>query len=248
MRQIRKIERPSPSRLLRCVLESPALVAAVQSLEPRHLGKLIEHVGLEDCGEIVSLATSDQLKSIFDEDLWKNTRPGKDETFDADRFALWIEVMLEAGEDFAARRLAALDEDLVTLLFHRRFLVLDLDELRLELEDGGVKSALVEKALESCLYEELGDYQIIARQPDGWDAMLSLLLAVDKEDHGLVERILARCCALSASEVEENGGLYHVLTSAEMLEGDVAPSASSAAHARASSRPRRQRASSGSAG
>lgn len=216
-----KIQRPSARELLKRLIESPSLVAAVQSLEPRHLAKLIDRLGLEDCGEVLSLATTAQLARLFDEDLWKSERPGKDEAFDADRLALWIEVMVEVGEDFAAEKLAALDEDLITLLFHRRFLILDSEELRLALEDGGAGSALVEKALDSSLYEELGGYQVIARQHAGWDAMLSLLLALDKANHALVERMLARCCALSAADVEENG-LYQVLTSEEMLEVDVA--------------------------
>jgi Family of unknown function (DUF6178) len=221
--QVRKITRPSPQQVMRRLLDSPSLVTAVQSLAPHHLQKLIDHLGLEDSGEIVSLASTDQLQKIFDEDLWKSDRPGKDESFDAARLALWIEVMLETGEEFTARKLAALDEDLLTLLFHRRFLVLDTEELRLGLEEEeGSRSALVEKALDGSLHEEVGDYQIIARVHDGWDAMLSLLLALERQDDRLVRRILARCCALSAEDIEEKGGLYRVLTSEATLESDMA--------------------------
>ena len=95
---------PLPSRkvasraLLTRILDEPNLVAAVQALPAPVLGKLIDHVGLEDAGEIVALASTEQLKRIFDDDLWRSERPGKDETFDASRFALWLEIMLEAGE------------------------------------------------------------------------------------------------------------------------------------------------------
>lgn len=119
-----KLTRPSPlgSRaLLTRILDQPNLVAAIQALPAQALGRLIDHVGLEDSGEIVALATTEQLRRIFDNDLWRSERPGKDESFDAGRFALWLEVMLEAGEEFAAGKLAELPEDLVTLALQSTF-------------------------------------------------------------------------------------------------------------------------------
>src|SRR6476659_6368681 len=105
-----------PSRaLLTRLLDEPGLVRAVQALPPRALLQLIDQVGLEDAGELVALATTDQLERIFDEDLWRSSAPGADERFDPARFALWLEVMLEAGEAFAADTLAGLDEELVAL-------------------------------------------------------------------------------------------------------------------------------------
>jgi len=69
--------------LLARILDEPTLVAAAQSLPAQALGKVISHVGLEDAGEIVALATTSQLESIFDDDLWRSPSPGKDGTFDA---------------------------------------------------------------------------------------------------------------------------------------------------------------------
>ncbi len=208
--------------LLSRILEDPGLVATVQTLEPRVLSRLIQHVGLEDSGELVSLATTEQLEGIFDEDLWESERPGKDETFDADRFALWLQVMLEAGEDFTAQRLAELPEDLVTLALARHILVINIDELAVEMADRREDDDLTEKALDGCLYHEFAEYQVISKRHDGWDAILSVLVALDKDHHDLLQRILERCCFLSSEVVEENGGLYNVLTSEEMVESDVA--------------------------
>jgi hypothetical protein len=194
-----------------------------RSLEARALGKLIDHVGLEDCGELVSLATTDQLRQVFDEDLWRSEQPGKDETFDAGRFALWLEIMLEAGEDLAARKLAELDEDLLTLALCKRILVIDIDELAVTMSESERSSDLdlADKALESCLYHELEEYRLIARDEERWDAILSALVALDKEHHELLRRLLERCCAISTEYIEDNGGLYDVLTSGEMLESDL---------------------------
>src|SRR5262245_60547396 len=172
-----RLFQPSPQRLLARILDQPDLPAQVQSLPPPVLGKLIEHVGLEDAGEIVALATTEQLAQVFDEDLWKNERPGEEERFDADRFLVWLEVMLEAGASFAARRLTELSEDLVTLALHKQLLVLTLDSLAEEIDAAGEDADLLEKALSNCLYEELDNYQIISRHHDGWDSVLTVLLA-----------------------------------------------------------------------
>jgi hypothetical protein len=201
------------------MLDEPSLVATVQSLTPSALGKIIGHVGLEDSGEILSLATTEQIRRIFDDDLWRSDRAGRDEVFDADRFALWLEVMLEAGEDFVAEKIADLPEDLVTLGLHRRILVLDMDQLAMEVREDGER---VDKALASCLCEEFDAYQVIARKHDGWDAIVAVLCALDKHDHALLDRLLERCCSLSSEIIDDNGGLYNVLTSEEALEGDLA--------------------------
>src|SRR4051812_22841402 len=103
----RPLTRPLDSvrPILARILDEPALVAEVRALPPAALTKLIDHIGLEDAGEIVALATSEQIARVFDEDLWTRDAPGKDETFDAERFVVWLEILLEAGETVAARRL-----------------------------------------------------------------------------------------------------------------------------------------------
>ncbi len=217
-----RFAQPRPRQLLARILEDPGLVATVQGLEPRVLGRLIEHVGLADSGELVSLATTEQLERIFDEDLWRSDGPGKDETFDAARFAVWLEVMLEAGEDFTAQKLAELPEDLVTLALYRHILVIQIDELAIEMEGRGEDNDLTEKALDSCLYHECDQYRVISKRHEGWDAIVSVLIALDRNHHDLLQRILERCCYLSSEYIEENGGLYDVLTSEEMLESDLA--------------------------
>ncbi len=214
-------KRPSSSELLARILETPDLAAQVQALAPPVLARLIGHVGLEDAGELVAFATTEQLAEVFDEDLWKSERAGEDERFDADRFLVWLEVMLEGGDAFVAEKLAELPVDLVTLAFHKHLLVVELESLMAEItdEDEGVQT---EKALASTLSEELEDYHLISRFHEGWDNVLTAVLALDRDHHDHLMSILARCRAMSAEYIEDNGGLCEVLTSEEMLEGDVA--------------------------
>jgi len=185
------------------------------------LGKLIDHVGLEDAAELVALATTEQLCQIFDEDLWRSPAPTEDPRFDSERFLLWLSIMLEAGERAVAERLAELPLELVTLALHRHVLVLTEDALRAELTSDDDEAQAAEKAFESCLTEEIDEYQLIWRGGEGWDDVLSALLALDRDDHSRVVDILERCAQLSREHIDDNGGLYEVLSSEEMLESDL---------------------------
>jgi len=186
------------------------------------LGKLIAHVGLEDAGELVALATTEQLTQIFDEDLWESPEAGQDERFDSERFVLWLSILHEAGDRAVAERLAELPQELVTLAFHRHVLVLTEDALRAELTADDDEAEAAEKAFDSCLTEEIDEYQLIWRGGDGWDDVLSALLALDRDHHALATDLLERCARLSREYIDDNGGLYEVLSSEEMLETDLA--------------------------
>ena len=51
--------------------------------------------------------------------------PGRDEQFDADRFGMWLEVMVDAGVSSAAATLAAMDVDLLAAGFVEHLRVFD---------------------------------------------------------------------------------------------------------------------------
>lgn len=213
---------PTSRTLLSRILDQPDLPARIQELPPAALGALIDRIGLEDAGELVALATTEQLAHVFDEDLWKNERPGEEERFDAARFVVWLDILLEAGEQHAAKRLSELPEDLVTLALQRHVLVLDVDALAAEMAAAGEDAEDTDKALTGCLYEELDGYQIVSRDHEGWDAVLAAILALDRDHHAFLARVLDRCVAMTTEYIDSNGGLYEVLTSDEVLEGDVA--------------------------
>src|SRR5262245_38879632 len=100
-------------RLLDRILETPHLAHVVPRLHPELLHRIIQSCGLEDCGELVALATPEQLARIFDLDLWPPAQPGLDEQFDANRFGVWLEVLVETGATTAAPKLAGIDVGLV---------------------------------------------------------------------------------------------------------------------------------------
>jgi hypothetical protein len=214
---------PVPStRLLLRILERPGLVAAVRDLPGAVLGKLIDRIGLEDAGELVALASTAQLERIFDDDLWRADRAGGDETFRPERFALWLRVMLEGGEELLVKRLCELPQDLLALAVHRLVLVLDMDVVAEQLGWAGEEGEPIERALEGSTFEEWEEFRVIARDRDAWDDVWSALLSLDREHHDRLRAILEQCCAMSTEYISGQGGLFQVLTAEEMLHGDVA--------------------------
>ena len=213
---------PSSTDLLLRILERPALVAAVRELPGAVLGKLIDRIGLEDAGELVALATTAQLERVFDDDLWRAERAGGDETFRPERFALWLRVMLDAGEELLVQRLCELPQELLALAVHRLVLVLDTDVVAEQLAPGDEEAEALQRALETSLVEEWEEFRLIARDPDVWDDVWGALLSLDREHHDQLRAILEECCAMSTEYISGQGGFFQVLTAEEMLDSDVA--------------------------
>jgi len=212
---------PSTALLLR-ILERPGLVAAVRELPGAVLGKLIDRIGLEDAGELVALASTAQLERVFDDDLWRADRVGGDEAFRPERFALWLRVMLEAGEGALVQRLCELPPDLVALAVHRLVLVLDNDVLTDLLTAQDEEAEQIVRALEDSLVEEWEEFRLIARDPDVWDDVWNALVSLDRDHHDRLRAILQQCCDMSTEYISGQGGLFQVLTADEMLDSDVA--------------------------
>jgi len=213
---------PTSTDLLLRILERPGLIAAVRDLPGEVLGALIDRIGLEDAAELVALASQQQLERIFDDDLWRPQRAGGDETFRPERFALWLRVMMEAGDDVVVRRLCELPVELVALGVHRLVLVLDSDIVEEQLSPGDELAQQLERALEDAAFEEWEELRLIARDPDAWEDVWNALLLLDRDHHDRLRDILERCCEMTMEYIGGQGGLFEVLTADQMLESDVA--------------------------
>ena len=220
MTQLRRLS--GASRLLERLVELPDLPTTVRALPAPAFASLVRKVGIEDAGEIVALATTEQLVTAFDEDLFVGA-PGERETFDARRFLRWLEALRETGEDVAARRLTELSEDFVVHALDALVLVLDHDALRDRMqEDPDDEDAdRADDALASALTEEIDGYLLVARDPEAWDAILGVVLALDREHRAVLVRLLDRCVRLSSELVDDLAALSEVLTEAASLAEDV---------------------------
>jgi hypothetical protein len=104
-------------RSLRAVLDDPALPALIRSLPARDLAQLCGRIGAFDAVDIMVLAPAERLVQALDVSVWKTPRPGLSEVFDARELVQWIAAWLDIGDTFAAKRLAAVpDEDLTLYL------------------------------------------------------------------------------------------------------------------------------------
>jgi hypothetical protein len=217
-----------PGPLLEQWLDTPDLPAHVRSLEPEALHQLIRHRGLEDCAEIVALATAGQITRVLDEDLWD----GEGDHFDAGRFGLWLQVLAENGAPAAAERLTELDFDLVTAGVGRHVLVLDA-ELQWEAwraahvfsgeidPDEYERRILCEVGLDDSPRFDVGGFRLISRDGASWEALVAVLVALEEHHPEFFSRLMRRCHALGAELILDNHELYDVLTSEEQATEDA---------------------------
>lgn len=211
-----------PRSALHSLIAMPDLGRTIEALPPPVFAAMVRNVGIEDAGELVALATTEQLVEAFDEELFVSERAGERESLDVGRFVVWLEVLLEAGDEAAAARIAELDEDFVAHALGGVVLVFDEDELRGSLDEGDEdESRSVDKALESSLTEDLDGYLLVATRHDGWDAVLALILALDRHHRPLLVRLLDRLARIGSDHLEDLDELATVLSEGESLADDV---------------------------
>jgi len=225
------------------LLDAPFFARVVPHLPPETLHQLIRYRGLDACGELVTAATAAQLTSLLDLDLWRPARPGRDGQFDVDRFGEWLEVLVDTGDSVAARTVAALDTNLVVTGLSRYVRVFDpgifeptaqSDDEPMDrhqaMREGDVMG--VDEAMPAGdapqhdssgdgLECEVGGYTVRARRADVWDAIITLLVALDAEHGNYFQAVMQGCRRLSNS-MPEIDGLDDLLPAPEQHLHDVA--------------------------
>jgi hypothetical protein len=205
-------------RALQRILSTPHLARAVPRVPAELLHRVIQHHGLEDCAELVALATPEQLTRVFDLDLWQPPKPGLDERFDASRFGVWLHVLLESGADAAARRVAAMAPALVVTGLARHVRVFDVASVMPYTTLDG------EQTLgrgDDAIHCDIAGYRVVARRDDAWDAVVEVLLALERAHPDSFQTLMTRCRALSNSAPEESG-MHALLDDPEQAMFDLA--------------------------
>jgi hypothetical protein len=180
---------------------------------------VIQKVGLDECGDLLALATSEQLSAVFDLDLWRVDQPGMDEHFDAARFGHWLEVLADSNVALAAQRLAEMDVELVTAGLASHIAVFDPVVFLAPAEQGD--DAILAAARERGTSCEVGGYLVIARRTESWDAIVAVLLALDEAHSGRFHRVMRGCRRLSNSRPEEDG-FHDLFGDSEQARFDLA--------------------------
>lgn len=190
-------------RALERILSSPELARLVPTLPADVLHRAIEKRGLEDAGELLALATPAQLRELADLDLWRAARPGETGALDADRFATWLDVLVDTDPARAAARLVDLDRDLVTIGLARHVRVFDHAAIaEFETTDGHLVAS---RRPQDCQTAEIGGFVIAARGSDAWDAIVTVLAHLDTDHPDVFREVMRGVCALSNSDPEADG-------------------------------------------
>jgi hypothetical protein len=207
------------------LLDAPFLARIVPHLPPETLHQLIRHRGLDACGELVTSATPAQLTSLLDLDLWRHSRPGRDERFDVDRFGEWLEVLVDTGDSVAARTVAALDKDVVVLGLSRYLRVFDpgtFEPTESTDDEAMDRHEMMNSETSDDVPEcEVGGYLVRARRTDAWDAIVTLLVTLETEHSDCFHAVMEGCRRLSNSTPEIDG-LDDLLLAPEQHLQDVA--------------------------
>jgi len=191
------------------LLDTPFLARVVPHLAPETLHQLIQYRGLDACGELVTSATPAQLNSLLDLDLWRHAQPGRDEQFDVDRFGEWLEVLVDTGDSVAARTVAALDKHLVIVGLSRYLRVFDpgtFEPTESSDDEPTDRNEMMNSETSGDVLEcEVGGYLVRARRTDAWDAIVTLLVTLDAEQHHYFHAVMHGCRRLSHSSPEIDG-------------------------------------------
>lgn len=185
------------------LLDTPDLANIVPRLQPEVLHRVIQVCGLEDCAEFVALATPAQLGRILDVDLWRPRDSGADDVFDADRFGVWLEVLMQAGPDVAADKLMGLDIELVIAGCASHVAVFDCSAVSSYTTLDGEE--MPGRTMNRGPVAEIGGYVIEARRTAAFDTIVDLLAHLDAERANYFQRLMRGCVALSDGPREEDG-------------------------------------------
>ena len=217
-----------PRPLLDRLLKTPDLEKIVPRLQPEVLHRVIQTCGLEDCAEFVALATSEQIARILDLDVWRVRAAGAggvagiagiNEAFDADRFGVWIGVLMESGAAVAAEKLIGLDLDLVIAGFARHAAVFDQAAVSsYTTMDGEYVPGRVRN---NGPVSDIGGYVIEGRRTSAWDAIVDLLVFLDAEHRDYFHRLMRGCVRMSNGAREEDG-FHDLLADDEQQMFDLA--------------------------
>src|SRR5437764_1132913 len=177
--------------LLDRLLHTPDLAKIVLHLQPEVLHRVIQTCGLEDCADLVALATPEQISRVLDLDLWRVRGQGGDEELDADRFGVWLEVLMQSGAAVAAQKLIGLDIELVTAGLARHSAVFSYAAVAsFTTLDGELAPS---RELSGDLGCEIGGYVIKARRTTAWDAIVDLLVFLESEHPAYCRRLMRGC-------------------------------------------------------
>ena len=179
------------------ILDTPHLERVVPRLQPELLHRVIQSCGLEDCGELVALATPGQLCANF------RSRPVASGAAQA-----WTSnstpIASASGSKccgirtprWRRRKLAGMDADLVIAGLAQHARVFDCAVVTPYRTTDGLELPGI-PGLDHEPGFEVGGYRLVAKRADSWEAIVSILLSLDAEYPDYFHQVMRGCRALS---------------------------------------------------
>lgn len=98
---------------LKMIFDDPAPERVVEGLAAADIYTIIKDVGLENTFDLFQLTSPEQARVILDLDLWEEWSVSVEKT------VAWLDMILAAGDDYALRLLAQLDQELLIIFLKK---------------------------------------------------------------------------------------------------------------------------------
>ena len=109
----------NPGKRLEVLLADPQAAALVPRIPMEDFYYLVRSVGLPDAGDVLRLASAEQLQGCLDLDLWEGDR------LSTPRMLPWLEALTEVGPRALSALMRLLDSELVSLVIGRSARIYD---------------------------------------------------------------------------------------------------------------------------
>lgn len=80
----------------------------------------------------------------------------------------------------------------------------------------------IDKALDSCPYQQIDGYLLVGRSEGGWEALLNIVLALDQLDREALTRMLDRCADMQQEQTSDLELFVELLSEEASLAEDIA--------------------------
>lgn len=152
---------------------------------------LIRELGANDSGELLALATTEQLTACLDLDGWDG------DSFDAVKGGDWLQHLLEAGEEKVLRTVGEMELELLGLLLKKQLTILHGPE---DIEDEDVRFEAMHRN---------GGYELEYRHPEQAKVVAAFLDILFRNDQETFLRLLEIVRWETEPELEESAYGYH---------------------------------------
>ncbi len=113
---------PRGMQLLNQLISPHDASTLIPMLPSEDLHGFVHRIGLEDCSELLSLASGEQVRDMLDAEIWEG------DTLSVERLDPWLTALMHAGPDVLAARLLDLDDAVINWIVRRSVRVVVLDD------------------------------------------------------------------------------------------------------------------------